>query len=58
MPAVWRHMTAHTVVLNVLSVAKNHGLDDALDVLIRPNAQEYALRPSSSLGPQIRAAID
>lgn len=58
MAAVRWQMRAQTVVLQVLGIAKHDRLDDALNMLIRPDAQQYALRPPAPLWPQIGPAID
>jgi len=58
MPTVGRHVSRQAVVLDVLGVAENHRLNDALDVLVGPDAQEDPLRSAAPLGPQVRPAVD
>lgn len=46
------------LLLELFGIAKHHRLDNTLNVLVRPNAQQNALRPTASLRPQIGSAID
>lgn len=51
-------MSGQALVLDVLGVAKDHRLDDALNVLVGPDAQKDSLRPATPLGPQIGPAVN